>query len=176
MNVLGIDPGFASLGWGVVTADKTEVEARSCGVIQTVKGTKMMHMRSSEDNIQRAQSIYDELDDKIINEGIELICTETMSWPRNAGVVGKMGIVWGVIASVAWKNKVPIIQSSPVDIKFEMTQDRKASKEKVISWVQMVFPNLKMPPQETLQEHCADAVAAVWACRNSQLFRALRNV
>jgi crossover junction endodeoxyribonuclease RuvC len=175
MNVLGVDPGFSSLGWAVVEATKLQIEAKTCGVIKTEKATKKVQLRSSEDNIQRAQSIYNQLDDLINNRAITLICTETMSWPRNAGVVAKMGIVWGVISSVACRYGIPILQASPMDIKRMMTQDGKASKEKMVTWVQMVFPTLVFPTQTTLHEHCADAVAAVWACRHSQLFKAMRN-
>lgn len=175
IRVLGIDPGFSSLGWSVWVATKQDLDPALCGVIKTEKAQRKVQLRASEDNIQRAQSIYNELDDIINNKAIRLICTETMSWPRNAGVVAKMGIVWGVISSVACRYGIPIIQASPVDIKLAMTQDKKASKEKMIEWVKMVFPNLEFPKQETLHEHCADAVAAVWACRHSQLFKAMRN-
>lgn len=175
MKVLGIDPGFSSLGWSVWGATKAELDPFSTGVIQTEKAKRKVQLRASEDNIQRAQAIYNALDNIINQEAIQLICTETMSWPRNAGVVAKMGIVWGTISSVACRYGIPIIQASPVDIKLHMTQDKKASKEKMIEWVRMVFPNLPFPPQETLHEHCADAVAAVWACRHSQLFMAMRN-
>jgi Holliday junction resolvasome RuvABC endonuclease subunit len=175
MNVLGIDPGFSSLGWSVIKAGKVDIDPLVCGVIKTEKAMRKVQVRASEDNIQRAQQIYNELDDLINNRAIQLICTETMSWPRNAGVVAKMGIVWGVISSVACRYGLPIIQASPVDIKFEMTQDKKASKEKMIEWVKMFFPTLEFPKQTILHEHCADATAAVWACRRSQLFMAMRN-
>lgn len=175
MKVLGIDPGFSSLGWSVWEVTKVDTNPIRCGVIRTEKATRKVQVRASEDNIQRAQHIYDELFSLITINDCKLICTETMSWPRNAGVVAKMGIVWGVIASVASRNGTPIIQASPVDIKKAMTQDAKASKDKMIEWVRMVFPDLQFPEQETLHEHCADAVAAVWACRHSQLFKAMRN-
>jgi crossover junction endodeoxyribonuclease RuvC len=163
MAILGIDPGFSSLGWAVLYPT---LEGRLNPKVQ---------LRSSEDNIRRAQEIYNELIIILEAHEVRLICTETMSWPRNAGVVAKMGIVWGVIASVAQLYRVPLIQASPMEIKRAVTGDGKASKERMIARIIELFPNLALPTQTTLQEHAADAVGAVIACQGSQLFKAIEH-
>jgi crossover junction endodeoxyribonuclease RuvC len=173
MSILGIDPGFSSLGWAIVEQDKLGLLAKFCGVIHTEKTSKKVQLRSSEDNIRRAQQIYEELNLLFQAYEINLICTETMSWPRNAGVVAKMGIVWGVIASVAQLHRVPMIQASPMEIKRAVTGNGKAGKDHMIATIRYKFPELNMPPQATLQEHAADAVGAVIACQTSQLFKVI---
>jgi crossover junction endodeoxyribonuclease RuvC len=175
MYILGIDPGFSSLGWAVCSSSSDGVLAHYCGVIRTEKSNKKIQLRASEDNINRAQTIYLELDETIKEHEIDLVCTESMSWPRNAGVVAKMGIVWGVIASVCYASRLPMLQVSPVEIKKSLTGSKQASKEEMIAKIVELYPKLAIPSQQTLQEHAADAVAAVLACRNSMLFKAMED-
>lgn len=170
MNVLGIDPGFSSLGWAVVEVTKTRFAPATCGVLRTEKSAKKINVRGSEDNIRRAQFLYTDLFKLVAENDIKIICTETMSWPRNAGVVAKMGIAWGCIASIACQHGIPIIQASPMEIKRKVTGDGKASKERMIAEIKK-YPNLIWPTQETLHEHAADAVGAVIACRDSEMLQ-----
>jgi crossover junction endodeoxyribonuclease RuvC len=172
MAILGIDPGFSSLGWAICEPVVLGIRPIKCGVIITEKATKKVQLRSSEDNIRRAQQIYTDLLKLFEADPIHLICTETMSWPRNAGVVAKMGIVWGVIASIAQVHRVPLIQASPMEIKRAVTGNGKAGKDQMIATIRFNFPELMLPPQLTLQEHAADAIGAVVACQESQLFKA----
>ena len=176
MNVLGIDPGFSSLGWAVCVARyPAELQPIYCGIIRTEKAGKKIQLRASEDNITRAQIIYAEIAGLLLSHKITLVCTESMSWPRNAGVVAKMGIVWGVIASVCHQWRIPMLQVSPVEIKKNLTGSKTASKEEMIAEIVSRYPKLELPSQKVLQEHAADAVAAVLACRQSMLFKALEN-
>lgn len=148
-----------------------KLEAIACGVIRTEKSSKKVQLRASEDNIGRAQSILTSLTVIQSTHKCHAIATESMSWPRNAGVVAKMGIVWGVLASFAFSTGMPMIQSSPMEIKRKVCGDGKASKEHMIAAVREIFPNLEFPSQETLHEHAADAVGAVVAARDSEVFK-----
>jgi len=171
MRVLGIDPGFSSMGWAVGEVNAGVVRALYCGVIRTEKNTKKTNTRSSEDNILRAKVIQLALSDIITRYLIHVIATETMSWPRNAGVVAKMGIAWGVIASISGQYKLPIVQAAPMILKRKVTGNGKASKEEMIATIKSMYPDLAMPRQEVLQEHAADAVAAILACSDSELMQ-----
>lgn len=167
MKVLGIDPGFSFLGWAVADVIGRNINPLCCGVIVTEKDLRK-NTRNSEDNIRRAQAILAQLGSLLLDYKPKAICTETMSWPRNAGVVAKMGITWGVIASFAYTHMLPIMQASPIDIKRSLTGDGKASKEKMILAVTSMFHDLVLPRQETQQEHAADAVGAIIACSSMQ--------
>lgn len=171
MNVLGIDCGFSSLGWAVASVEDGAIRPLLCGVIRTEKQTKKTNTRSSEDNIRRAGELFDALSNIINQHNVRIICAETMSWPRNAGVVAKMGIAWGVIASVSFRYSVPITQASPMILKKAITGNGKSSKEEMIAKVREMFPQLELPNQSVLQEHAVDAVAAIIACEDSELMR-----
>jgi len=171
MRVLGIDPGFSSMGWAIADVAGGIVSPIQCGVIITEKNTKKTNTRSSEDNILRAKAIQKGLQFIVDNHGVRLIATETMSWPRNAGVVAKMGIAWGVIASIAGQYNLPVVQAAPMILKRKVTGNGKASKEEMIAAISSHYPDLKLPKNVTLQEHAADAVAAIVSSSDSELMQ-----
>jgi crossover junction endodeoxyribonuclease RuvC len=171
MVILGIDIGFASLGWALCEVKPDYFEPLACGVIRTEKANKKIQLRSSEDNIRRAQDLLSGLDLVTLVRKPQAIATESMSWPRSAGVVAKMGIAWGVLASFAYQHGLPMVQSSPMEVKRQFVGDGKASKERMIAWAKAEYPTLKLPTQETLHEHAVDAIAAVYACRTSEAFK-----
>lgn len=171
MRVLGIDPGFSSMGWAVAEVRGGNVNPLHCGVITTEKNTKKTNTRSSEDNILRAKQIHASLEFLFREHGIMLIATETMSWPRNAGVVAKMGIAWGVIAAIAGQYRLPVVQAAPMILKRKVTGNGKASKEEMIATISSRYPDLKLPKNTTQQEHAVDAVAAILACSDSELMQ-----
>lgn len=177
MKVLGVDIGFASMGIAVGTMSREgKVEINLLGVLRTEKENKKVQLRSSEDNIKRAQVLYSGLSQVISQNNIGIITTESMSWPRNAGVVAKMGIAWGVLAAVASQCSLPMVQSSPVEIKKRVCGDGKASKEMIISEIKLHHPNLEWHKQETMWEHCADAAASIIAARDTELMKWVRSL
>lgn len=174
MNVLGIDCGFGSMGWAVANFSSGALSPTLCGVITTEKSTKKQNVKATEDNIKRAQILYTKLLGLISENQVGIIATETMSWPRNAGIVAKMGIAWGTIACAASQFNLPIVQASPMEIKRQVTGDGKASKERMIETIHRRYPYLSLPHQTGLQEHAVDAVGAIIACQDSELMKWVR--
>jgi Holliday junction resolvasome RuvABC endonuclease subunit len=84
MNVLGIDPGFANVGYAVVNIQANYDQVLAMGLIRTEKANKKAKTRASEDNLVRAKEIAAELVTLIDRHHISIICAETMSYPRNA--------------------------------------------------------------------------------------------
>jgi crossover junction endodeoxyribonuclease RuvC len=171
MNVLGVDPGFASIGWCVARVMGGDIVPTLCGTFTTEKETRKVVVRASEDNIRRAQLVYGFFKEKIVEENISLIATETMSWPRNSAIVAKLGIFWGTLSALGTQLGTPIIQASPVDIKKSVTGNGKASKEEMVKAIESRFPFMTLPHQETLKEHAADACGAIIACSPSEMFK-----
>ncbi len=173
MNILGIDPGFSSLGWCIASVEGGVINPVQVGVILTEKSISKIGVRSSEDNIRRANLIWNSLASLNAMHKPKLIATETMSWPRNAGVVAKMGIAWGVIASLSACYGIPVVQASPVDIKKAVVGTGTASKEAMIEAIKNRYPSISWPANISIHEHAADAVGSIIACKDSELMRML---
>ena len=184
--VLGIDPGFASIGCAVFQlTTETEVPVL-LEVVRTSKSSAKRNVRASDDNLDRAREIAAEFQRIIAAYDIRLICAETMSFPRNASAAAKMAICWGVIAALAHQHGIPVVQASPQEVKKALCGKKDASKEEVQEAVRSRYSALRSEDNDTpaalrgiprsLWEHPFDAAAAVVACRDSDVFQLARKM
>lgn len=97
MRILGIDPGFASLGLAVWEDGKfLEVDA-----IHTKKSSKAAGL----DIFDRAQFIARELEDYM---SVDLVLVETLTHPPSSGAATKLGVSHGVIAALVTDQAVEL--------------------------------------------------------------------
>lgn len=184
MIVLGLDPGFASCGWALVRLTPGAEELLAVGVIETEKSAKKRAVRSSDDNLRRARELASELDALIAGRGEQVACVaaESQSWPRSAGVTGKIGMAWGVIAALVQRYGLALVQASPQEVKQATAGAKNASKDEVEQFVALWAQNRGAEAwraflgehRGTLHEHGADAVAVVIACLDSEVIRGMR--
>lgn len=178
MKVLGLDVGFAAFGYAVVAFDPDRDRIVELGVIRTEKATKKTDLNASEDNTQRGRLIFRALSSLVEKHGPVAVAVERQSWPRNASATAKVGIAWGALCALLETFDLPDVSASPQDVKKAVAGNKKASKEEVISSVELYFDHLgwDWPKQKTLWEHPADAAATVIATRDSPLIMGLRKV
>ena len=176
--VVGVAPGFASLGLA-----RVEFRADGCVVVdelatvRTRKAGRKGGVLATEDNLRRAQEIGEALARWVGQDDVVAVCTESQSWPRNAGAAAKVAMAWGVLAEVARWAGVPVLQASPQRIKEVATGSRKATKVEVQRALRARYPLMPpWPKRKADVEHCADALAAVWACEDAPLIVGLRRV
>ena len=188
MYVLGIDPGFANVGYAVVSLAATYDHVLAMGLIRTEKAAKKTKTRASEDNLVRAKEIAAELASIIDKYKISVICAETMSYPRNAAAAAKMAMCWGVIATLAHRYNLPVTQASPQEIKKSLCGRKDASKEDVQDAIHKLFPvtdnrvtncvrpSILQAVPLSMREHPFDALAAVVACKESEVLLLARRM
>lgn len=186
--VLGVDPGFASVGWSVLKLLPSGEELVEMGVIRTEKSAAKRNVRASEDNLERAKEIAAAFQTLIDKYRVQLICAETMSYPRNSSAAAKMAMCWGVLAALAHQYGIPIAQATPQEVKKAVTGRKDSSKEEVQEAVRSLFPVLQggeakhggpyilRAVPRSLWEHPYDATAAVVACRQSEVLLFARRV
>jgi Holliday junction resolvasome RuvABC endonuclease subunit len=187
LYVLGLDPGFASIGLCVYAVGPNPQDDRpvKMTVFRTSKASAKRKVRASDDNLERAKEIASWLNSVVSSYDIKIICAETMSFPRSSSVAAKMAMCWGVIAAFSALKRIPVTQASPQEIKKTMCQDKSASKEEVQASLNLLFradlvgPNGLMTNAgipATQLEHPYDALAAVVACRDSAEVLLLRRM
>jgi Holliday junction resolvasome RuvABC endonuclease subunit len=197
VNILGIDPGFASVGYAVVSFEPDHnyvgvmrsggTQVPVMGTIRTEKSDKKRSVKASDDNLRRGREIHSALSFlmgpkpdthpaipfKFGGEplNIQAVCVESMSFPRSASTAQKIGITWGIISAVSGWFDVPIVQASPQEIKKQVCGAKNASKENVQETLAGRFDiDLVLFPK-TLREHPFDALGAVIACQDSEVIR-----
>lgn len=178
-RVIGVDPGFASIGYAVVRIEPEFEVVEALGVIRTEKSDAKRNVMASDDNLRRAREIYEAVRG-ILTPSPFAICAETMSFPRNSGAAAKVAMCWGVIASLSAEKGIPVVQASPQEIKKVLCGARGASKEEVQEAVLKRYPENVVLRELTgiipsQREHAFDAVAAVVACLKSDVMRVARS-
>ena len=178
--MLGVDPGFASVGVAVVEVGSASELIMDVRVFTTEKSDKKRKVRASDDNFDRTQRLYIALRDYVVEYGVSAICAEAMSCPRNASVAGKMSLFWGALASVAAQYQLPLVQASPQEMKRVVAGAPSASKVDMAVALRSRYPgqfdsfSSKFPKAE--HEHGFDAAAAVVACLNSDVLQLIRRL
>lgn len=146
MIILGIDPGIAIVGWGVLSYVNGKFTPLGYGSITTGPESPL------ED---RLAAIYDELDAIIKKYRPDAVSVEELFWNTNQ----KTGIIVaqarGVILLCIRKNGVPFYEYTPLQVKQSVTGYGRADKKQVISLVTMLLA-LDEPPKP---DDTADALA-----------------
>ena len=152
MRLIGLDPGFASFGL-VVWEGGHFVDAQ---VWRSAKGEG----KAVDDNMLRVRSLSGWLRGWLV--GARGMCVESMSFPRSAAVVHKMGIVWGATVTAS---DLPVFNLSPQAVRKLLDLPKGASKAEIQACVLQLHPELAAlaPGQKTLLEHHYDAAAVLIA-------------
>jgi crossover junction endodeoxyribonuclease RuvC len=146
VNVLGIDPGLANTGYGVVARRGMRFVALDGGVVTTRAGVPLE---------QRLATIYDEVCTLIERHQPEAVALEDLFFGQNAGSAFKVGQARGVVMLAAGQRGVPCASYTPQQVKQAVCGTGRAAKEQV---ARMVCTVLGLP-DEPLPDHATDALA-----------------
>ena len=165
MIVLGIDPGTAVTGFGVIATDETTaVGGRraaqgfigtprlvECGVIRTSARAPLA---------TRLMDIFDGVTELIARHHPDSLAVEDAFYSRNVRTTLVLGHARGVVLLAGEKAGVAVLEYAPALIKKTVVGRGGATKEQVQFMVARLL-NLKHPPQPT---DAADGVACALTC------------
>ena len=147
MIFLGIDPGTAITGYGLVRENKNgDLEAIDYGVIKTASKLPLE---------ERLIKIYNELEELILLHKPTSGAVEKVFFSTNAKTAMSVGHARGVVLLVLAKNGVPIADYSPMDVKQAVVGYGVAEKRQVQEMVKAIL-NLNEIPKP---DDAADALA-----------------
>lgn len=148
MLVLGIDPGTAITGFGVVArAPGGAVTLRECGVIRTSTGKELA---------ERIREIYDAIQELIERHRPFAVSVEDVFQGKNVRSALKLGHARGAILLAAAHGGVGIAEYAPRQIKKAVVGNGNATKDQVGFMVQK---QLRLSEAPTPAD-AADGVAA----------------
>jgi crossover junction endodeoxyribonuclease RuvC len=147
MIILGIDPGTATTGFGIIKQIKhNQPELVDFGVISTDKKLT---------DAERLEILATDLTSIIKNYKPEAIGIEKLFFTTNQKTVMTVSQARGVIMLIAQSKKIPIYEFTPLQVKSYICGYGKAEKKQVQYMVQKTF-KLKSPPKP---DDAADALA-----------------
>lgn len=164
MIILGIDPGIANTGYGVVEAQANRFISRGHGNIRTSPQT------ASE---VRLKQIYDAITDLIAKFAIESIVLEDIFFSKNISSAFVVGEVKGIAKLAAANADCSVTVYTPTQVKQAVVGYGKATKPQMQKMVQALL-KLKEPPRP---DHAADALAlALCHARSYKVLEIQKNI
>ena len=146
MIILGIDPGLAIVGWGVVEYSGSRFRTLGYGAIETPAGM------ATE---QRLSLIYDGMKQLIETYRPDHVAVEELFFNTNQTTGIRVAEARGVIIMCAYRMGIKIFEYTPLQVKQAVVGYGRAEKKQVISMVTM-FLGLPKPPKP---DDTADALA-----------------
>lgn len=157
MIILGIDPGIANTGYGVVHSNAARVQSLHFGNIKTSPKTV------SE---ERLKIIYDTITELIAQFDVESVVLEDIFFTKNVNNAYIVGEVKGIVKLAAANNSKPVTTYSPMQVKQAVAGYGKATKLQVQKMVQALLKLKELPRPD----HAADALAlAICHARSHKL-------
>ncbi|MCL1823385.1 MAG: crossover junction endodeoxyribonuclease RuvC [Oscillospiraceae bacterium] len=145
-RILGIDPGYAIVGYGVVDYAKAQFMTVNYGAITT---------DSSSTFEQRLCEIYDDLCELIVAYKPSYMAVERVFFTTNQKTAIDVSQARGVILLAAIKHGVQIAEYTPLQVKQSVTGYGKATKSQVQDMTKRILNLAAIPkPDDT-----ADALA-----------------
>lgn len=146
-RVLGIDPGLASTGWGIVDYKASRYRCTAQGVIETSKDLSRG---------ERLSLIYNRLQELIDTYKPAEAGMETLYFAKNVTSALCVAEARGVLTLCLSVNSIPLFEYSPNCIKKSVSGTAKADKSLVQQYVKLLLGLSEIPKPD----HAADALAA----------------
>ncbi|MDO8726071.1 MAG: crossover junction endodeoxyribonuclease RuvC [Candidatus Methanoperedens sp.] len=122
MIIIGIDPGLAIVGFGVIKKEENRITPVSYGCIRT---------SSEKQNPQRLMEIYDEIIALFEKYPPVAVAVERLFFTNN--ITSAMGVseARGVIFLAAQQKNIPVIEYTPKQVKQAITGSGRADKKQM---------------------------------------------
>lgn len=146
MRILGVDPGIATVGFGVLDSEKNRQRLVSCGVITTPAKTQLS---------SRLDQIFRDLNDLITQFSPDVMAVEELFFNTNITTGIAVAHGRGVILLSGYQAGLPIYEYTPLQVKQAVVGYGRAEKKQVMDMVRRLL-NLQAVPRP---DDAADAVA-----------------
>ncbi|UKJ08470.1 crossover junction endodeoxyribonuclease RuvC [Solitalea lacus] len=128
--ILGIDPGTAVLGYGLVLETRNKLQLLTLGVI---------HLKKYENHALKLRRIFERTSMLIEEYKPDCMALEDPFYGKNVQVMLKLGRAQGVAMAAALSRDLPIFEYSPKKIKQSITGNGNATKEQVAGMLKQLL-------------------------------------
>ena len=154
MIILGLDPGLAIVGWGVLESARRGFRVLGYGSVTTPANTPTE---------ERLATIYSDMNELFMRFRPDAVSVEELFFSKNITTGIRVAEARGVLLLSAQQHCVPVFEYSPPQVKQAVVGYGNAEKRQVISMVTSLL-SLKAPPKP---DDTADALALAICHANS---------
>lgn len=149
--ILGIDPGIADMGFGVIEKDGPKLKALTYGSIKT---------KSKISDQVRLSQIKEELDKIFLKYKPDCVAIEKLFFCNNAKTAITVGQARGVAVLCAGQYCLNLKEFTPLQVKIALTGYGKADKKQMQQMVKIVLSLKEIPKPDDAADALAIAVCA----------------
>ena len=149
MKILGIDPGMAIVGYGLIDVENSEITLLTSGSIQTDKKLS---------DSKRLLEIYNDLTTIVEKYKPDCASVEELFFFKNQKTVIPVAEARGVIITVLEKFNVPIYSYTPMEVKQVLTGYGRAEKKEVEQMVKITLNSDNLPKLDDTVDAIAIAI------------------
>jgi crossover junction endodeoxyribonuclease RuvC len=157
--VLGIDPGVANTGYGIVAHDRGRLVALDGGVIETAPALALP---------RRLATIHSRVADLLEEHEPDAVAVEELYFGANARSALAVGQARGAVLLAAGQRDVPVASYTPQQVKGAVCGSGRADKGQVQRMVAGLLALTELPRPH----HAADALAVAICHANGARMRA----
>jgi len=154
--VMGVDPGYATLGYAVVVAHGNELRLLACGVITTPAGLVLP---------QRLQQIYEQLGALVNEYRPREAAMEELFFGRNVTTAIAVGHARGVAMLALNNGGISITEYKPSEVKLTVTGYGAAKKWQVGEMVRLLLHLESIPRPDDAADAAAIAICHLHTAR-----------
>lgn len=156
MIILGVDPGIATVGFGVIRSDGHRQSLVRCGVIRTSAGTRLaLRLRQIHDDVSELLDLYRP----------DAIAVEELFFNTNLKTGISVAHGRGVLILAGEERGIPMVEYTPLQVKQTVAGYGRAGKKQVMEMVRRLLSMDEAPHPDD----AADALAiAICHARVSQ--------
>jgi crossover junction endodeoxyribonuclease RuvC len=159
--VLGIDPGTATTGYGLVTEDESgEAKLIGYGTFQTQAGVPMP---------DRLRKLYGEVSALIKDAGPDTLAIEELFFSRNVTTALSVGQARGVVLLAAAQAGLDIFEYKPAEVKQALVGYGSAKKQQIQDMLRIMLGLDSIPRPDDAADAVAVAVCHLHSARLRRL-------
>ncbi len=161
MRILGIDPGIAIVGYGVVDKEGNSYKTIAYDAVTTRAHTPLP---------ERLELVYNGVNEIIKQYKPDVMSIEELFFNNNAKTALTVGQARGVIILAAMQNNIPVYEYTPLQVKQALTGYGRASKTQIQQMMKSMLGLSTVPKPDDV----ADALAIAVCHGNSMRFNSIR--
>ena len=161
MRILGIDPGIAIVGYGVVDKEGNSYKTIAYDAVTTRAHTPLP---------ERLEKVYQGVTEIIKTYKPDVMSIEELFFNNNAKTALTVGQARGVIILAAVQNNIPVYEYTPLQVKQALTGYGRASKTQIQQMMRTMLGLSEVPKPDDV----ADALAIAVCHGNSMRFNSIK--
>ncbi len=160
MRILGIDPGIARLGWGVIEKEKNDLRAVAFDCFET---------HTTESLPTRLTAIHTVVTELLQTYNPDVLVVEELFFGSNAKTAFAVGQARGVVLLAGGEKQIPVTVYTPLQVKTALVGYGRAEKSQVGHMVKVILKLKEVPKPDDTTDALAVALTYAFSQRSARV-------